>query len=146
MNPFEPWTTPDKVDRVRSRFLSCPYILNLLEIIWKKLWRTRFLIQNFAFPVSHNRHEVPGTARSGGSGYHSILCRAKGNRNSAAPPWIPLLGSWAGRDKTSQNCQLLNLQITSQYTMWAARVVSEPLIALNLSSVYKLKQPKNVCT
>lgn len=86
MNPFEPWTTPDKVERVRARFLFFFSISLHLKAFYT-------LIHSFAFPVSHNRHEVPGTARSGGPGHHSVLCRAKGYRSAAAPPRIPLPGN-----------------------------------------------------
>lgn len=92
-----------------------------------------------AFPVSHNRHEVPRTAWPRGSWHHSVLCRAKGHWDSTASPWIPSPGNSTGRDKTSQDCQLLNLQINSQYSVCSQKM-SEILSALNLYSVHKLKQ------
>lgn len=107
MSPFEPWTTPDKIERVRKPTFW--YNFGFWRIVPPTVGPLHWTNYNFFyFPVSHNRHEVPRTSWSGGPWHHSLHCRTKGYWDPASPPSIPIPGSWPGWDKASQDGQLLN--------------------------------------
>lgn len=115
MNPFEPWTTPDKVERVRNQEFARTLLCTCN--CWPSHQKANSnSTLHFYFLVSYNRPEVSRTSWSGGSWDHSFHCRTKGYRDSASPPQIPFSGGWPGWDEASQDCQLLNdLARTSQH-------------------------------